>query len=107
MVGGIVIIKNMKTKLHNRRKLIKLAHHRNGVCGRGFDVAIITEPDETNMKKRRHMLVVYFPGTDCACAAFDLEKLDQRDIAFGSNSWRGDHFADDMKALNGNANARF
>ena len=66
----------------------KLAYHRNGVAGLGFHVAIVGG-----------MLVVRFPSeSDQAaggvlCAAFSLQKLAERDIAFASNSWRGDEFA--------------
>lgn len=93
-----------KTQLSDGRKLIQLAHHRNGIYGRPFDVAIITEPNPDKPKKMRKMLVVYFPGDDIACAAFDLEKLAAEDIKFGSNSWRGDHYSEDMRTLNEEAN---
>ena len=95
----------MKTKLSEHRKLLKYAHHRNGICGRPFDVAIISEPHPELIKgERQKKLVIYFPGDDCACAVFDLAQLSELDIAFGSNSWRGDHYADDMAALNKEAN---
>jgi len=50
---------------------------------------------------KRKMLVVRFDGAneDCATAAFDLDKLAQGDIEFGSNSWRGDHYHDVMRAI--------
>lgn len=91
----------MKTqvKLSNRRKLLKLAFHRNGICGRAFEVAILSEPSETQIGKRKKMLAVYFPGDDVACAVFDLEKLVQEEIRFGVNSYRGDRYSDDMKAI--------
>ena len=45
------------------------------------------------------MLIVRFPSESdksaggILCAAFSLQKLAKRDIAFASNSWRGDDFA--------------
>ncbi len=82
----------MKTKLINAEILDK-AHHRNGVGGMPFTVAIIDD------KENGKMLVVRFDkqGDQGAgailCAAFNLEKLAEGNIAFGENSWRGDHYA--------------
>ena len=72
-----------------------LAYHRNGMSGLGFHVGIVKERDGDEM---REMLVIRFPKeTDLAtgqvvCAAFDLAKLADKEIAFGLNSWRGDHY---------------
>lgn len=67
---------------------IAISHHRNGITGAPFDVAIMTY-------QGRDMLVIDFGdiGGSPAVAAFDLRKLEKRDIAFGSNSWRGDVYA--------------
>ena len=75
-------------------KIKELHYHRNGVGGLGFYVGIVEE-------QKRDMLVIRFPNADekagaVLCAAFDLSLLDSRDIRFGSNSFRGDHFADVM-----------
>ncbi len=80
---------------HNSLKVRKLAYHRNGISGLGFHVAIV---DEIEDGKHREMLVVRFPREadketgNIVCAAFDLAKLDKRCIAFGQNSFRGDHY---------------
>jgi hypothetical protein len=72
-------------------KILKLATHRNGICGLPFTVAIVKDG-------KRKMLVVRFDKQadkdtgNVVCAAFDLEKLALFDIEFGSNSWRGDHY---------------
>jgi len=81
-------------------KIVSQARHRNGIGGRPFEVFIIEEPTE-DMTGKRKMLVVRFDGAneDCATAAFDLDKLAQGDIEFGSNSWRGDHYHDVMRAI--------
>jgi hypothetical protein len=69
-----------------------IAYHRNGCTGLGFHVAIVKNG-------RDDMLVVRFPAeSDNAaggvlCAAFNINYLANRDIAVGSNSYRGDEFA--------------
>jgi hypothetical protein len=73
----------------------QIARHRNGICGLPFTVAIVAEKDQYGC---REMLVVRFDKSadkdtgNIVCAAFDLAKLAQGDIEFGSNSWRGDHY---------------
>ena len=75
-----------------------LAYHRNGVGGCGFYCAIVKD-------NGRDMLVVRFQGEydngenidqrvgAIVCAAFDTKLLALGNIAFGANSWRGDHYA--------------
>lgn len=65
-------------------KIIKKDHHRNGVSGEPFEVAIVEENGE-------RMLVVMFPEK-CHTAAFNIDLLAKGDIEFGSNSYRGDYF---------------
>ena len=57
--------------------IIDIAHHRNGVCGAPFAVILFEH--------------------DGQCAVLDIDKLAQGDIAFGSNSWRGDHFEPSLR----------
>lgn len=73
------------------QKVEKLDYHRNGVSGAPFHVAIVSG------EQGQRMLVVRFEDCDEAvgqvvCAAFDIDKLAAGDIAFFSNSWRGDRF---------------
>ena len=72
-------------------KVKQLAYHRNGICGTPFWVAIIEDEDG------RDKVVIRFPG-ECRCAALDIDLLEERKIAFGENSWRGDHYVDDIDA---------
>lgn len=67
---------------------IAISHHRNGITGCPFDVAIIAE-------EGRHMLVVDFGdiGGSPAVAAFDIEKLADLNIRFADNSWRAERYA--------------
>ncbi len=75
-------------------------YHRNGVGGLGFHVAIV---DEVEDGVKREMLVVRLghrmndaDAGGVLCCAFDLSKLDQREIRFFHNSWRGDHYVNAM-----------
>lgn len=80
----------------------QLDYHRNGVCGLGFHVGIVEERNDNGTQ--REMLVVRFQKEAdeaigaAVCAAFDLAKLDQREIRSFYNSWRGDHYSDVMDA---------
>lgn len=76
-------------------KVKKLDYHRNGVCGLGFHVAIVE--DRSDGEKRDMLVVRFSKEADketgaVVCAAFDLAKLDEREIRFFYNSWRGDHY---------------
>lgn len=80
------------------QKVTQLDYHRNGVCGLGFHIGIIEDRNDDGTK--REMLVVRFPKEadektgNVVCAAFDLAKLDRREIRSFYNSWRGDHYSD-------------
>jgi hypothetical protein len=84
------------------KTLKSIAYHRNGICGLGFHVAIIQEDDGDGP---REMLVIRFSKESdkdtgqVVCAAFDLKLLDVRDIAFGSNSWRGENYVEHMDRM--------
>lgn len=78
-----------------KRSLISTSHHRNGVCGDPFNVSLIKDEDGTVK------LCVDFGGM--AFAVLQVDKLATGDIAFGSNSWRGDHYADEVRKLAENA----
>jgi hypothetical protein len=73
-------------------QIISTDHHRNGVGGHPFRVALVDDPNEGDTK-----LVIMFaePGYT---AVLSLDKLIQdEDIAFGSNSWRGDKYEDALR----------
>jgi hypothetical protein len=63
------------------------ARHRNGVAGQPFEVVLFKEPG----RKARPMLAILFDEPHY-CAVLDVAKLAAGDIAFGSNSWRGDDY---------------
>jgi hypothetical protein len=68
-------------------KIIGIDHHRNGIGGAPFDVVLF----EDEGPQGSHKLAVVF-GEQYHCAVFDVTKLSAGDIAFGSNSWRGDAY---------------
>jgi len=80
-------------------KLVSEAWHRNGICGTGFDVALFDATIDSG--PQRMVAILRSPedenvGVDCF--VLDVAKLAAGDIAFGSNSWRGDDFAPDLRA---------
>ncbi|MBC7816370.1 MAG: hypothetical protein IAG10_05705 [Planctomycetaceae bacterium] len=60
-------------------------YHRNGISGAPFHALIFRDPSIGRM------LGIVFEQ-EHHVAVFDLDKLFLGDIAFGSNSWRGDHY---------------
>lgn len=91
--------------MRNRFKVREIAHHRNGISGAPFYVVRFTSPSPKN-----GLAVVFYQNNaegldraatlaNCQVAVFDADKLMANvDIAFGSNSWRGDHYADELIA---------
>jgi hypothetical protein len=67
-------------------KILDTAHHRNGVAGTPFDVVLFKVVREQGVKVG---ILFDDPGH---CAVLDVTLLSADDIAFGSNSWRGDDF---------------
>jgi hypothetical protein len=68
-------------------EIIETAHHRNGICGAPFHVVVFRECGEDLSLK----VAILFQA-EAHCAVLDIAKLAAGDIAFGSNSWRGDQF---------------
>ena len=68
-------------------KIIAIAHHRNGVAGAPFDVALFKERGREGSLK-----VGILFDEPAHCAILDIAKLAAGDIKFGSNSWRGDKY---------------
>jgi hypothetical protein len=67
--------------------IIDIAHHRNGVSGAPFDVVLFKERGRQGSRK-----VAILFEEKYHCAVLDVAKLAAGDIAFGSNSWRGDDY---------------
>jgi hypothetical protein len=75
----------------NSLEVVDSDYHRNGVGGMGFKVALVDDPDEGDTK-----LVIMFER-EYYTAVLSLDKLKDGDIAFGSNSYRGDRFDDVLR----------
>jgi hypothetical protein len=70
-------------------QIIDAADHRNGVGGMPFKVALVDDPSCGDTK-----LVVMFEE-QYYTAVLSLDKLiENEDIGFGSNSYRGDQYDD-------------
>lgn len=68
-------------------KITDVAHHRNGISGEPFCVFMFNDTGNDG----RCMVAIVFEA-DGHCAVLDVAKLAAGDIAFGSNSWRGDRY---------------
>jgi hypothetical protein len=68
-------------------KIISAAHHRNGVAGAPFDVVLFHQRGQSGESK---VGIVF--DQEAHCAVLDVDQLAAGDIAFGSNSWRGDDY---------------
>jgi hypothetical protein len=64
-----------------------IQHHRNGVGGAPFHVVLFQDSGELGSRK---VAIVF--DTEWHTAILDVTKLASGDVAFGSNSWRGDHY---------------
>jgi hypothetical protein len=69
-------------------KVEAIAFHRNGVMGAPFHVVLFHDDSPK--------LGIVFDATH-HCAVLDREKLARCDIEFGSNSWRGDVYEDELR----------
>lgn len=82
-----------------------LSYHRNGISGAGFYVCLFTSRDGKDINE---MVATVFAEEDsngvisipdCRVAVLDVNEPAKGNVAFGEgNSWRGDHYADQMLA---------
>jgi hypothetical protein len=75
--------------------IIDIAHHRNGICGAPFTAVLF---EDTGPEGSRKIGILFDKAYHCA--VLDVAKLAAGDIAFASNSWRGDHYAPHLRAAN-------
>ncbi|HWG42664.1 MAG TPA: hypothetical protein VN688_07750 [Gemmataceae bacterium] len=69
-----------------------IACHRNGICGAPFEVVLFEDQGPEGSRK----IAILFDEPHY-CAVLDLAKLASGDIAFGSNSWRGDNYESSLR----------
>jgi hypothetical protein len=70
-----------------------ISFHRNGICGAPFHAVLFQ--DDGPEASRKLAILFEQPGQ---CAILDIAKIAGGDIAFGSNSWRGDKFEPSLRA---------
>ena len=68
-------------------KIISIAHHRNGVGGAPFDIVLFEDKGAEGSRK----VGIVFDAPHHV-AVLDVVRLAAGDIAFMSNSWRGDNY---------------
>jgi hypothetical protein len=71
----------------------EIAYHRNGIGGAPFAVVLFEDGGAEGSRK-----VAILFDKEYHCAVLDVAKLAAGDIAFGSNSWRGDNFESTLRA---------
>jgi hypothetical protein len=74
------------------RRIINFDHHRNGIAGAPFAVVLF---EDQGTECSRKVAILFEP--EGHCAVLDVNKLAEGDIAFGSNSWRGDSFEQSLR----------
>jgi hypothetical protein len=75
-------------------QITDIDYHRNGVGGMPFQVAIVDDATEGDTK-----LVIMFEESGYT-AVLSLDQLIQNEnISFGTNSWRGDHYEHELRPL--------
>lgn len=73
--------------------IIDIAYHRNGICGAPFATVLF---EDSGSEASRKIAILF--EAESHCAVLDLAKLASGDIAFGSNSWRGDTYEPLLRA---------
>ena len=74
-------------------QIVNADYHRNGVGGMPFKVALVDDPNDGDTK-----LVIMFEA-EGHTAVLSLDKLlQEEDISFGSNSYRGDRYEEVLRA---------
>lgn len=68
--------------------ILDIASHRNGTSGAPFHVVLFADHDPERGSRK---VAILFDERH-HCAVLDVAMLHDGDIAFGSNSWRGDNY---------------
>lgn len=72
-------------------KLLSADSHRNGISGEPFIAGLFTDEDGSTK--------MFVDFGEMRFAVLQVDKLAKGDIAFGSNSWRGDWYAAKIREL--------
>jgi hypothetical protein len=76
------------------KKVIAVNHHRNGIGGTGFSVVLFID---RSTKEKFVGIVVDDDKNPWNSIVLSVDRLTEDDIAFGSNSWRGDNYVEELK----------
>ena len=76
------------------KKVIASDYHRNGISGTGFNVVLFI--DRESGEKFIGIISDADPNPHNAIV-LSVERLVKDDVEFGSNSWRGDQYARELK----------
>ena len=95
--------------MENVKRIIGVAHHRNCISGDPFYAVLFEDLDGVKLvgcvaedEYKTFRQKGSSKGLDLRCYVLGVEALSLDDIAFGSNSYRGDHFfADICQAIEG------
>lgn len=87
------------SRAKNVTKVEQVSFHRNGIGGEPFHAVLFrTNASDMDMTANELMLGIVFdaPG---ACAVVAIKPLldSAVGVRFGENSWRGDHFEDELR----------
>lgn len=75
--------------MQRKLKIKEVAYHRNGICGEPFNAVHF-------MDGNREMLGIVFDES-AYCAVVQLNQPQGFTVQFGINSWRGDHYEDELR----------
>ena len=70
-------------------KIIATSHHRNGIGGVPFDVTLFECEDGR--------FIAFDFANNGGFGVVNIDQAHAGDIAFGSNSWRGDHYSEAVR----------
>ena len=73
------------------RKIEQIAYHRNGVCGAPFYAVLFT----ANEDGKRYLASVFEASAHVSVIC--LDRIADHGVTFGDNSFRGDHFEDELR----------
>jgi hypothetical protein len=74
------------------QSIVAIEYHRNGISGAPFHVMVFQDHGEESSRK---VGIVF--DSPYHVAVLDIAKLADGNIAFGSNSWRGDVFEPELR----------
>ena len=76
-------------------KVLKVAYHRNGVCGNGFHVVLFTDHEKDDRVRSFVATVFEEKGS---VSVLDIDETRTGNIEFANgNSWRGDYYENDLR----------